>query len=156
MPHLKKFEKILIGDFHSNDFLDTSSAIKILRGEKLFDEVIEAFDTRNFGITAPSIFELYHGIYKLRFLKKKISKSVYEKLKEDLRNFIDQLNIFPLDGKAANFGAKIYIELKNKGQEINAFDCLIAAIIIINGFKEIITGNKKHFERIEGLKIYSI
>jgi len=136
-------------------FLDTNIAIQILNGNSSLKELIDKLDTNQFGITTPSIFELYHGIYKVKFLKKKISDNKYKKLLEDLNNFIKQLNIYSLNENAANIGAKIHMQLKGKGQEIDIFDCLIAAIILANRFKEIITNNPKHFQRIEGLELYS-
>jgi len=136
-------------------FLDTNIAIQILNGNSSLKELIDKLDTNQFGITTPSIFELYHGIYKVKFLKKKISDKKYKKLLEDLNNFIKQLNIYSLNENAANIGAKIHMQLKGKGQEIDIFDCLIAAIILANRFKEIITNNPKHFQRIEGLELYS-
>ena len=136
-------------------FLDTSSIIEILNGNNSLENLINKFKENSFGITTPSIFELYHGIYKLNLLKKKISKQKYNELLNDLEQFINQLTIFSLDEIAANLAAKIHIQLKSKGQEIDIFDCLIAAIILTNNFNEIITQNQKHFEKIEKLKIYS-
>ncbi len=54
-------------------FLDTSSTIQILNGNHSLKDLIDKFKVESFGITTPSIFELYHGIYKLKLLKKKIS-----------------------------------------------------------------------------------
>jgi len=136
-------------------FLDTSSAIHILNGNESLKNVIDKFRTDKFGITSPTIFELYHGIYKLRFLKKKIPEQNFENLLEDLEDFIKQLHVFSLNERAANLGAKIHMELKGKGQEIDVFDCLIAAIIITNDFKQIITRNQKHFEKIKELVLYT-
>lgn len=136
-------------------FLDTSSAIQILNGNPSIEEAYGKFDVSQFGITTPSIFELYTGIYKLKYLKKKISKKEYRKLNEDLEILISQSNVYILDEKAANLGAKIYMQLKGRGQEIDIFDCLISAVILANEFNEIITNNQKHFEKIEGFKVYS-
>ncbi|KKK40761.1 hypothetical protein LCGC14_2870840 [marine sediment metagenome] len=69
-------------------FLDTSSAIHILNGNESLKNVIDNFGTDKFGITSPMIFELYHGIYKLKFLKRKIPEKKYENLLEDLEDFI--------------------------------------------------------------------
>lgn len=52
-------------------FLDTSSAIEILNGNHSLEILIKKFDVESFAIYTPSIFELYHGIYKLKLLKKK-------------------------------------------------------------------------------------
>ncbi|TFG01642.1 MAG: type II toxin-antitoxin system VapC family toxin [Promethearchaeota archaeon] len=136
-------------------FLDTSSAIQILKGDPSIREAYEKYKTNQFGITTPSIFELYNGIYKVKYLKKKISKENYKKLHEDLDLLINESNVYPLDEKAARLGAKFHVQLKSKGQEIDVFDCLIAAVIINNGFKEIITNNQKHFEKIKTLIVYS-
>ena len=136
-------------------FLDTSSAIQILNGNNSLESLIEKFEDDSFGITTPSIFELYHGIYKLKSLKKKISEQKYNELYIDLENFVNQFTIFSLNGEAANYAARIHIELKAKGQEIEVFDCLIAAIILTNNFKKIITLNQKHFQKIEKLEVYS-
>jgi len=46
-----------------------SSAILILNGNESLKNVIDKF-----GINSPTIFEFYYGIYKLRFLKRKIHK----------------------------------------------------------------------------------
>ena len=40
-------------------FLDTSSAIEILNGAVTLENVLIKFKTDKFGITIPSIFELY-------------------------------------------------------------------------------------------------
>lgn len=136
-------------------FLDTSAAIQILSGNSSLENLIDRLNINEFGITTPSIFELYHGIYKLKFLKKNISNQKFEKLSKELETFIKQFNIYSLTENAANVGAKIHMQLKGKGQEIDIFDCLIAAIVISSGFKEIITNNQDHFQRIEGLVLYS-
>lgn len=72
-----------------------------------------------------------------------------------MEGFINQLRVLSLDEKAANLAAKLHLQIIAKGQEIDVFDCLIAAIIIANDYKKIITKNKKHFERIETLEVYS-
>ena len=43
--------------------------------------------------------------------------------------------------------------LDKQGLTINQNDCLIASIILKNGFNKILTRNKKHFERIKNLKV---
>jgi predicted nucleic acid-binding protein len=134
-------------------FLDTSSAIEILKGNQSLKDLITPFKNELFAITTPSIFELYHGIYKLKLLKQKISKQKYKELHDDLEHFMNHLIIFSLNEIAANFAAKLHVQLKSSGQEIDVFDCLIAAIIITHNYKKIITQNKKHFERIKQLEV---
>jgi len=51
-----------------------------------------------------------------------ISKQKYNKLCNDLESFMNQLRIFSLNEIAANFAAKLHLELKAEGQEIDVFD----------------------------------
>ncbi|MEJ2252540.1 MAG: type II toxin-antitoxin system VapC family toxin, partial [Candidatus Lokiarchaeota archaeon] len=104
---------------------------------------------------SPSVFELYHGIYKLKFLKKKISKEGFTKLISELKDFISQLEVFSLDQKSASYAAKLHMQLKGKGNEIDIFDCLIASIVLTNSYKKLLTENRKHFIYIQELEIYS-
>ncbi len=136
-------------------FLDTSSRIEILNGNQSLKNVFNNFDGETYAITTPTIFELYHGIYKLKILKHKISKQKYNILYNDLEGFLTQLTIISLNEKAAKYAVELHLQLKAKGQEIEVFDCLIVAIILTNNFHIIIIKNKEHFERIENLKVYS-
>ncbi|MBS3083651.1 type II toxin-antitoxin system VapC family toxin [Candidatus Pacearchaeota archaeon] len=56
-----------------------------------------------------------------------------------------------------NFGlsSTIFFELSSKGILIGKFDCMIAGTLLSNGIDTIITKNKKHFEKIKGLKVLS-
>jgi len=49
--------------------------------------------------------------------------------------------------------AEIHGELIAKGNKIDNTDSLIAAIALTNNINTIITRNKKHFERIKGIKV---
>jgi predicted nucleic acid-binding protein len=92
-------------------FLDNSSAIEILNGNHSLEKLIKKFNVESLAITTPSIFELYHGIYKLKFLKQKISKQKYKELCNDLEGLINQLRVLSLNEKAANFAAKLHLQL---------------------------------------------
>jgi predicted nucleic acid-binding protein len=137
-------------------FLDTDVCIEILSGKQQFKNLIEVLGTAQFGITAPSIFELYHGLYKLKYLKKDVAPRKFEKLLHDLNAFINRLNIFPLTENSAEMSAQLHMQLKGAGQEIDIFDCLIAGIILANDFTQILTYNIDHFERIPVLALVKL
>ena len=44
----------------------------------------------------------------------------------------------------------------NESLEIEIFDCIIASVVLSNGFSQILTKNHRHFNRIEGLEILRI
>ena len=60
------------------------------------------------------------------------------------------MEILPFDSACAEQAARIYKDLKQKGQLIEAEDLLIGATALHHRLK-LATGNLRHFERIEGL-----
>jgi len=74
---------------------------------------------------------------------------------KDVEIVMSGLVILPFDQNAAIESAKIFHELKKKNKLIEFRDIFIAAICIVNN-SEILSLNKKHFQRIGDLKIYSV
>ena len=59
------------------------------------------------------------------------------------------------DLESSKKAAEIFYDLKSKGEIIDIADILIASIVLANN-ELFITGNSKHFERIEELKIENV
>jgi predicted nucleic acid-binding protein len=51
--------------------------------------------------------------------------------------------------------SEIFWRLRKEGNMIEKFDCMIAAIFMMNGVYTVLTRNSKHFERIKGLHVLS-
>jgi len=66
--------------------------------------------------------------------------------------FFSQITVLPFDAKAARNAADIYKQLKIKNKLIEMPDILIAGTVMRNDLP-LATLNRKHFERINGLKI---
>jgi tRNA(fMet)-specific endonuclease VapC len=85
------------------------------------------------------------------------SITVYELLRGDntdedryWKTMFSSMKILPFDFDCAEQAARIYQDLKQKGQLIEAEDLLIGATALHHRLK-LATGNIRHFERIEGL-----
>ncbi len=85
------------------------------------------------------------------------SITVYELLRGDnqdedryWKTMFANMEILPFDSACAEQAAKIYKNLKQKGQLIEAEDLLIGATALHHRLN-LATGNLRHFERIEGL-----
>jgi len=85
------------------------------------------------------------------------SITVYELLRGDnqdedryWKTMFFNMNVLPFDVACAEQAAKIYKQLKQQGQLIEAEDLLIGATALHHRLK-LATGNLRHFERIEGL-----
>ncbi|MGN6491245.1 MAG: type II toxin-antitoxin system VapC family toxin [Agriterribacter sp.] len=63
-----------------------------------------------------------------------------------------QISIIPFDEACADTSVKINAILKRKRKQIDAADLFIAATAMAYNFT-FVTLNKKHFDRIEGLRI---
>jgi len=90
------------------------------------------------------------------------SITVYELLRGDNQNedhywktMFANMEILPFDSACAEQAARIYKDLKQKGQLIEAEDLFIGATSLHNGLK-LATGNLRHFERIVGLEFVPV
>lgn len=129
--------------------LDTSIVIDIIKGKESVEEIENKLDSskEDTFIPSPVIIELIRGIY----LKDSI-KNIKENEKERINNFLSSFAILNLDKESAIKTGEIEAELRNKGEMIELFDIMIAAIALKNN-QTLITRNKKHFEKIQGLAI---
>ncbi len=66
--------------------------------------------------------------------------------------FVDLNRVAPLTNVIVKTAAKIYADLRTKGQSIGHNDVLIASTAIENGCTQV-TNNVNHFSRISGLDI---
>jgi predicted nucleic acid-binding protein len=64
----------------------------------------------------------------------------------------DDTIILPFDDEVSIKASEIYHELKKRNELIEFRDIFIAATCLVHKLS-IMTSNKKHFERIKGLKI---
>ncbi len=125
-------------------FIDSDFIIDYLRNDKEAVNIINN-QTEEIATTEINIFEVMFGIC--------LRKNVSEKQISSANEFFSNLEVFPFDEDCGRKAAEILAGLIKEGREIDQNDCLIAAVILKNGFNKILTNNKKHFERIEELEL---
>lgn len=126
-------------------FLDTSVVIDCIRGKKETSKVVSELNASLY-INYIVIAELSEGIYRLGNSKK---------TEAGIDAFISGMDgVLPINYKVSKLFGKIRADLKEKGHIIEDFDILIAASCIENNLP-IITLNRKHFDRINGLEVYT-
>jgi tRNA(fMet)-specific endonuclease VapC len=69
-----------------------------------------------------------------------------------LDEFLQSIEILPFTIIEAKKAAELEAELESKGEVIGLKDVLISSIVISNNCV-IVTGNVKHFSRIQGVKV---
>ena len=129
--------------------LDSSVVIDILRGKESVEEIEKKFDSSNeeIFIPSPAVIEIIRGIY----LKDSI-KNIKENEKDKISEFLSSFRVLDLEKERAINTGEIETELMNMGDIIDLEDIMIGAIALRNN-EAIVTRNKKHFEKIKGLKI---
>lgn len=124
--------------------IDTDILSEFLRGTvkvvENAERYLQFYDAINFSII--TYYEILNGL-------------LYKDAKKQLEKFTAFANfnkILPLTISATNQAAKIFADLKKKGQPIGHTDCLIAGIALTNRL-QLVTNNTDHFKRVKGLEI---
>ena len=95
------------------------------------------------------LLEIIRGIYL-----KDSMKNIKENERDKIDNFLSSFVVLDFDKESAIKTGEIEAELQNKGEIIDLEDIMIGAIALKNN-ETLVTRNKKHFEKINGLKIES-
>jgi tRNA(fMet)-specific endonuclease VapC len=123
--------------------VDTDILVDFLRNKEHAVKWFLKNKDKNLAITIINLFELYYGAYKSN------------KHKENLKSIevlLYNLKVLNLSIEIVNNAAKQYAKLEKEGMPLEFRDIFMGAITLNNGFT-LKTKNKRHFERIEGLKL---
>ena len=126
--------------------LETTFLVDLIRGNKevesLFNYLIDGDSV--ITIATPSLMELISGA----------SNNQKRDEKKEIIEILSSVTTLPLTKESAILAGEIESELMMAGESIGSVDVMIAAIAKYNN-ETLITRNKKHFEKIPGLKIES-
>ena len=93
------------------------------------------------AITAVTTFELFQS-----------KTGLNEKEVKFFSKLADNALVIPVEHETAKVAGVIRSQLKKRGIQLEALDCLIASIVLV-GKDVLLTRNVKDFSRIEGLRI---
>lgn len=127
-----------------NYLLDTNACITLLkRSDSSIARRLRSQDPSEIALCSVVKAELYYGAFR---------SSRSEENQRLLERLFGTFQSFPLDDKAASAAGAIRADLSRRGAMIGPYDCLIAAIAIVN-HATLVTHNVGEFERIGGLSI---
>jgi tRNA(fMet)-specific endonuclease VapC len=119
---------------------DTDVLIDFLRGRGLAARVAVELESRSFGTTAITAFEIRSGARTAR------QRSAVDAL-------LEAMTILPFGPEEAQVAAEVRQQVESQGGlPIGMADYMIAAICISND-GVLLTRNLKHFERVGGLRL---
>lgn len=120
--------------------IDTSIFIDHLRArDKKKSKLFLIPDSEPIFLTSVTMYELLMGATDENKLK-------------DIRMLTEEIPVLPFDESVSRKAAEIYHELRLENKMIEFRDIFIAATCLVFDLP-LITLNKKHFERIKGLKL---
>ena len=119
---------------------DTDVLIDFLKGKGEIAEIVAAELQRGtLQTTVVTRFELLAGARTPRQL-------------ETLQQLLGAMPALSVDPAAADRAAKVRRTLESRGEPIGMGDSLIAGIVLQHG-GTLLTRNRRHFERVEGLRV---
>lgn len=125
---------------------DTSFIIELLDGNEAAISKLKELKGKPEKVSSVTVLELHEGIAR---------SSKPEKERKQVLNVLNSKNIIQAGRKTMKKAGEISGELANNGERIDREDCIIAATAILEQ-EPVITANKKHFKRVQDLKVEPI
>lgn len=119
--------------------LDTSALISFLHGEPAGSAVKALLHRNEALVPAICVYEVLAGVRSAKH-------------RQDRSNMLDLVTIVPLDRLIAHQAAGLFTELRGKGITLDNEDLLVAATALRLNVP-ILTVNRRHFERIPGVRL---
>ena len=129
--------------------LDTSVLIEAERREPEIQQFAESREEEVFGLSVISVTELLHGVHRANSTTRRLKRSAY------VEKVIELFPIYNFEISIARIYAELWSDLSKRGIQIGSHDLIIGSTALSLGFS-VATYNKRHFERIEGLKIETL
>jgi len=126
--------------------IDTDWAIHYLNEHQSIVQRLHELLNDGLGLSVISLAELYEGVYYSRDP---------EGDEQEFNDFLRGLTILGIDEAICKIFGKERGRLRAAGRSIGDFDLLIGATALHHDLT-LLTNNRRHFERIEGLRIESL
>ena len=126
--------------------IDTNWVIDVLRNAPGSRALVEERAADGIAISVVSIAELFVGPHRRRNPAPE---------QESISAYLSQFSQLPIDLTTCEIFGRIKAELLNQGNPIEDFDIMIAATALQHDLT-LLTNNRRHFERIDGLQIESV
>ena len=124
--------------------VDTDILIDYLRGKEKASKLLDHYKSEeSVETTGINVFELYHGAYKSENSTKQVSNP---------KGFLNRIRVHETSEDSMELAGKLAAELETEGEKIRAKDVLISGIALLEN-QSVLTYNKKHFKKVEELKL---
>jgi len=126
--------------------IDTDWVVHHLNGHTVIIQRLQALQPEGLGLSVVALAELYEGVYYSRDPVESEAK---------LNDFLESVSIVGMDESTAKIFGRERGRLRAEGMLIGDMDLLIAATALRYNLT-LLTNNRRHFDRIEGLQMESL
>jgi tRNA(fMet)-specific endonuclease VapC len=126
--------------------VDTDWAIHHLHGHPVITQRLQDLQHEGLGLSVAALAEIYEGVYYSRDP---------EASEQSLIAFLESVSLIDIDAETARLFGRERGRLRASGMLIGDVDLFIAATALQHN-AILLTNNRRHFERIEGLTIESV
>ncbi len=116
---------------------------------QLFEAVDGAFGEIEVSLSPITVAELVHGIYRAR------TSEASQRRREYIQELVELAPVHPITLQTSYLVGQIEGQEAEKGNVLPFNDLLIAAAAIEQGYA-VLTENRRHFEKIPGLRVLSL
>jgi len=127
--------------------IDTDWIIDHLKGDERVAKKLEELASEGVAMSVISLAEIYEGVYYSRDPAR--SQEVFE------RFMVPDLKILNVDHEVSKVFGKERGRLRERKKMISDFDLMIASTYLYYDLT-LLTNNRKHYEMVEGLNIFSL
>jgi tRNA(fMet)-specific endonuclease VapC len=126
--------------------VDTDWVIHYLKGRRPFVERLQALRGQGLAMSVITLGELYEGVY---------GAAEPDKREQGLKDFLQGVTVLGLDEETCRIFGKERRRLRRVGNLPGDMDLFIGATALQHNLT-VLTNNRHHFERIEGLRLESL
>lgn len=126
--------------------IDTDWSIQCLHAIEPWANRVRELEASGIGLSVISLAEIYEGV---------IYSKESQRSEMMLQNFLEGLCLVPIDSETCRIFAHERGRLRSQGNLIQDFDLMIAATAIRHDLT-LLTNNRRHFARMDGVHVVSV
>jgi tRNA(fMet)-specific endonuclease VapC len=126
--------------------IDTSLFIAIERQGESLESLLERLGGEPVALAAITASELLHGVHRAESALRRGRRERF------VESVLRAVPVLPFTLEIARLHSRLWADLQRRGDLIGAHDLIIAATAISHEMA-VLTGNRRHFGRIESLKL---
>ena len=126
--------------------IDTSVIVAWERGKLAAEEVAAQAGEEEVALSAITASELLHGVHRANTALRRGKRQAF------VEAILDAVPILPVDLAVGRVHARVWADMRARGEVIGAHDLLIAATALAHRLT-IATRNARDFARVEGLPV---